>query len=132
VAGEVKALAAQAATAAEEIEAQTSRIQSVTATVGTAIQDDIVTKIGKNEPNRDFGIGGSGPAKRRYAYHCANAQQVASIAVEVVHAIASIEGASATTKIEANQVLDAAGQLSRQSDDLHIEFDKFIANVRSA
>ena len=61
-----------------------------------------------------------------------NAQQAASIAVEVVHATASIEGASVTTKMEANQVLDAAGQLSRQSDDLRIEFDRFIADVRSA
>lgn len=61
-----------------------------------------------------------------------NAQQALSTAVAVVHVIAGIEAASAATKIEANQVLDAAGQLSRQSDDLHIEFDRFIAGVRAA
>ena len=131
VAGEVKALAAQTATATDEIEAQISRIQSVTANVVTAIQD-IVTKIGEMNviaTSVSTAVDQQRGATRTIAQ---NAQQAASIAVEVVHAIASIEGASATTKIEANQVLDAAGQLSRQSDDLHIEFDKFIADVRSA
>jgi methyl-accepting chemotaxis protein len=131
VAGEVKALAAQTATATDEIETQISRIQSVIATVVTAIQD-IVSKIGEmNEiaTSVSAAVDQQRGATRTIAQ---NAQQATSIAVEVVHAIASIESASATTKIEANQVLDAAGQLSRQSDDLHIEFDRFIADVRSA
>jgi len=61
-----------------------------------------------------------------------NAHEASSIAVEVVRAIASIEDATVTTKVEANQVLSAASQLSQQSDELHVEFDKFIAGVRAA
>jgi methyl-accepting chemotaxis protein/CHASE3 domain sensor protein len=131
VASEVKALAAQTATATEEIESQISRIQSVTANVVTAIQD-IVTKIG--EMNVIATLVAAAVDQQRGATRtiAQNAQQASSIAVEVVHAIAGIEDASAATKSEANQVLDAAGQLSRQSDDLHIEFDRFIAGVRAA
>ena len=61
-----------------------------------------------------------------------NAQQALSSAVDVVNAIIGIEEASTTTKIEANQVLDAAAHLSQQSDDLHVEFDKFVTGVRAA
>jgi methyl-accepting chemotaxis protein len=61
-----------------------------------------------------------------------NAQQASSSALEVMQAIASVEEASEVTKNEANQVLDAASQLSRQSDDLSVQFNKFIAGVRSA
>ena len=61
-----------------------------------------------------------------------NAQQALSSALDAVHAIASVEQASAATKIEANQVLDAADQLSQQSDDLNVEIDRFIAGVRAA
>ena len=131
VAGEVKALAAQTGKATEEIEAQISRIQSVTANVVTAIQD-IVTRIGEMNviaTSVAVAVDQQRVATRTIAQ---NAQQALSTAVAVVHVIAGIEAASAATKIEANQVLDAAGQLSRQSDDLHIEFDRFIAGVRAA
>jgi len=49
-----------------------------------------------------------------------------------MHTIAEVEDASAATKAEANQVLDAASQLPSQSDDLYIQFNKFIAEVRAA
>jgi methyl-accepting chemotaxis protein len=131
VAGEVKALAAQTGRATEEIKAQISRIQSVTSNVVTAIQD-ILTRIGEINviaTTVAVAVDQQRAATRTIAQ---NAQQALSSAVEVVHAIASIEDASATTKIEADQVLNAAGQLSRQSDDVHVEFDKFIAGVRAA
>jgi methyl-accepting chemotaxis protein/CHASE3 domain sensor protein len=131
VASEVKALATQTGRATEEIESQVSRIQSVTAKVVTAIQD-IVTKIGEMNviaTSVAVAVDQQRIATRTIAQ---NAQQALSSALEVVEAIVSIEGASVTTKIEANQVLDAAGQLSRQSDDLRIEFDKFIAGLRAA
>jgi methyl-accepting chemotaxis protein/CHASE3 domain sensor protein len=131
VAGEVKALAAQTGRATEEIEAQISRIQSVTGNVVAAIHD-IVTRIGEINviaTSVAVAVDQQRAATRTIAQ---NAQQALSSAVEVVHTIADIEDASATTKFEANQVLDAAGQLSRQSDDLHVEFDNFIAGVRAA
>lgn len=131
VAREVKALAAQTATATEEIVSQVSGIQSVTANVVTAIQD-IVTKTGEMNViamSVAVAVDQQRDATRTIAH---NAQEALSSAVDAVRAIASIEDASAATKIEATQVLDAAGQLSQQSEDLHVEFDKFIAGVRTA
>ncbi len=131
VAGEVKALAAQTGTATQEIEAQISRIQAVTAKVVAAIQG-IIVKIGEMNAIATqvaVAVDQQRNATRTIAQ---NAQQALASAVEVVRAVSSIEDTSAATKLEANQVLDAAGQLSRQSDDLHIEFDKFIADVRVA
>lgn len=131
VAGEVKALAAQTGTATEQIEAQISKIQFVTANVVAAIQD-IITKIGEMNviaTHVAVAVDQQRSTTRTIAH---NAQQALVSAVEVVRAVSSIEDTSAATKLEANQVLDAAGQLSQQSDDLHVEFDKFIADVRVA
>jgi methyl-accepting chemotaxis protein len=131
VAGEVKDLAAQTGRATEEIASQIAKIQSVTAKVATAIQD-MVTKIAEMNAITTS-VAAAVEQQRDVTRTIAqNAHEASSIAVEVAHAIASIEDATATTKIEANQVLLAAGQLSQQSDELHVEFDKFIAGVRAA
>jgi hypothetical protein len=61
-----------------------------------------------------------------------SAQQALSSAMHAVEAIASIENAANATKVEADQVLGAAKQLSQQSDDLHTAFDRFIEGVRAA
>jgi methyl-accepting chemotaxis protein len=131
VAGEVKALAAQTGKATEEIEAQVSRMHFVTADTVTAIQD-IVTRIG--EMNEIAQAVAAAVDQQRVAARtiAQNSQQALSTAIEAVHAIASVEEASRATKNEANQVLDAASQLSRQSDDLRGEFDEFIAHIRAA
>lgn len=131
VATEVKALAARTGQATEEIELQVAKVQSVTANVVAAIQD-IIAKI--DEMNTFSASVAAAVDQQRIATRtiAQNAQQALSSALEAVNAIVGIEDASTATKIEANQVLDAAGQLSRQSDDLHIEFDKFVAGVRAA
>jgi methyl-accepting chemotaxis protein len=131
VAGEVKALAAQTGKATEEIEAQVARVQSVTGRVVAAIQD-IVTRIGEMAviaTSVAAAVDQQRVAARTIAQ---NAQQALSTALDAVHAIASVEEASAATKSEANQVLDAASQLSRQSDDLRVELDGFIVGIRAA
>ncbi len=131
VASEVKALAAQTGAATEDIEAQISRIQSVTTNVVTAIQD-IVAQIGQMNLIATS-VAAAVDQQRGVARVIAqNAQQALLSAVEAVRAMASIEDASAATQSEANRVLEAAYNLSRQSDDLHGEFDKFIVGVRSA
>jgi methyl-accepting chemotaxis protein len=131
VAGEVKALAAQTGTATEEIEAQVSRIQTVTTILVAAIQD-IVAKIGEMNVIATSVAAAVDQQRSAARIIAQNAQQALSSAVEAVRAVASIEDASAATKTEANQVLAAAHRLSRESDDLHVEFDKFIMGVRSA
>jgi methyl-accepting chemotaxis protein len=130
VAGEVKALAGQTGTATQEIEAQISRIQAVTAKVVAAIQD-IIAKIGEMNVFATQVAAAVDQQRNATRTIAQNAQQALASAVEVVRATSGIEDTSAATKVEANQVLDAAGQLSRQSEDLHVEFDKFIADVRA-
>jgi methyl-accepting chemotaxis protein len=131
VANEVKALAAQTGRATEEIESQIARIQSVTTKVVTAIQD-IVAKTG--EMNEIATAVAAAVDQQRAATRtiAQSAQLALSSAVEAVHAVGSVEEASTATKSEANQVLDAASRLSRQSDDLRVEFDRFIAGIRAA
>jgi methyl-accepting chemotaxis protein len=131
VAGEVKALASQAGRATEEIESQVSRIQSVTAKMVSAIKG-IVTRIGEMSAIT-ASVAAAVDQQRTAARTIAqNAHEALSTAIEAVHAIASVEDASAATKNEANEILVAAGQLSRQSDDLRVEFDGFIVGVRGA
>jgi methyl-accepting chemotaxis protein len=131
VAGEVKSLATQTSTATEEIETQIKRIQSVTGNVGAAIRDIVATITEMNEIATSVV---SAVAQQRAAtLEIAQSAQQASIsALDVTHAITSVEQASATNKAEANQVLDAASQLSRQSDEMRVQVDKFIVGVRTA
>ncbi|HEY2529865.1 MAG TPA: methyl-accepting chemotaxis protein [Xanthobacteraceae bacterium] len=131
VAGEVKALAAQTGTATEDIESQITRIQSVTANVVKAI-GDIVTKIG--EMNVIAASVATAVDQQRGATQTIahNAHGALSSAQEAVRAITIVEDASEATKVEANQVLDAAGKLSQQSDDLRVEFNKFVEGIRAA
>jgi methyl-accepting chemotaxis protein/CHASE3 domain sensor protein len=131
VASEVKALAAQTGMATEEIELQIARIQSVTTKVVTAIQD-IVAKTGEMNEIAT-GVAAAVDQQRAATRTIAQSAQLAlASAVEAVHAVSSVEEASTATKSEANQVLDAASRLSRQSDDLRVEFDRFIAGIRAA
>lgn len=131
VASEVKSLAAQTGSATEEIESQIARMQSVTTRVVTAIQD-IVKKTG--EMNAIATAVAAAVDQQRAATRtiAQSAQLALSSAVEAVHAVSSVEEASTATKTEAHQVRDAAGHLSRQSDDLRIEFDKFMTGIRAA
>jgi methyl-accepting chemotaxis protein len=131
VAAEVKSLAAQTGKAIEEIATQIAKIRSVTGNVVTAIQDIVATISEMNEIATEVA---SAVEQQRAATRAIaqNAQQASTSALEVTHTMASVEDASQATKMEANQVLDAASQLSHQSDDLHVEFDKFIAGVRAA
>jgi methyl-accepting chemotaxis protein len=131
VAGEVKALAAQTGSSTIEIETQISKIQSVTGNVVSSIQEIVATIGEMSEIAAEVAsaVGQQRTATREIAL---NAQQASISALEVAQAITSVEEASATTKVEANQILDAASQLSRQSDELRVQFDKFVAGVRAA
>ena len=103
----------------------------MTETVVTAIHEIVATIGEMSEIAAEVAaaVGQQRIATREIAQ---NAQQASTSALEVAHAITSVEEASATTKIEANQVLDAAAQLARQSDELRVQFDKFIAGVQAA
>ena len=131
VAAEVKSLAAQTGKATEEIGTQIAKIQSVTASVVRAIQDIVATIGEMNEIATEVAaaVEQQRAATRAIAQ---NAHQASASALQVSQTIASVEEASKATRMEANQVLDAASRLSHQSDDLHVEFDRFITGVRAA
>jgi methyl-accepting chemotaxis protein len=131
VASEVKTLALETANATKEIESQISRVQSVIKTVVTQIQE-IDTQIGEMNviaTSVAVAVDQQRGATRTIAD---SAQQALSSAMHAVEAIASIEDAANATKVEADQVLGAAKQVSQQSDDLHTAFDRFIEGVRAA
>jgi methyl-accepting chemotaxis protein len=131
VAAEVKSLATQTSAATKEIETQVIRIQSVTGNVVSAIQEIVATISEMNDIAT--GVASAVAQQRAATLEIAqNAQQASISALDVTRAISSVEQASATNKAEANQVLDAANQLSRQSDELRVQVDKFIAGVRTA
>jgi methyl-accepting chemotaxis protein len=131
VAGEVKSLATQTQNATEEIETQIIKIQSVTGNVVSAIEEIVATIGEMNEIATDVA---AAMAQQRAATReiAQSAQQASTSAMEVTQAITAVEQASGSNKVEANQVLEAAGQLSRQSDELRAQVDKFIAGVRAA
>jgi methyl-accepting chemotaxis protein len=131
VAAEVKSLAAQTGKATEEIGLQIGNIRAVTDDVVTAIKDIVATISEMKEIATEVA---SAVEQQRSATRAIaqNAHQASASALEVMHTIASVEDASKATKTEANQVLDAASQLSHQSEHVHVEFDKFIAGVRDA
>jgi methyl-accepting chemotaxis protein len=131
VAGEVKSLAAQTGIATEEVGTQITKIQKMTGNVVAAIHDIVATIREMNDIATE--VAASVEQQRSATREIAQSAHEASInAQEVMRTIASVENASVATKTEANQVLDAAGQLSRQSDDLYVQFNKFIAEVRAA
>ncbi|MCJ2096417.1 methyl-accepting chemotaxis protein [Methylobacterium sp. J-072] len=131
VASEVKELAAQTAKATEEISQQIGQIQSVTGQAVTAIGgitarireiDSVATSIAA-------AVEEQGAATQEIVR---NVAQAATGTNEVTTNIAGVAQASEQTGSAASQVLDAAGELSRQSEHLGAEVSRFLATVRAA
>jgi methyl-accepting chemotaxis protein len=131
VAAEVKELAAQTTRATEEIGSQIGQIQAVTGQAVTAI-GSITTRI--REIN---GVATSiadaveqqGAATQEIVR---NVAQAAMGTDEVTDNISSVAHASEETGAAAGQVLSAASELSRQSEQLAAEVNRFLATVRAA
>ncbi|MCJ2117542.1 methyl-accepting chemotaxis protein [Methylobacterium sp. J-001] len=131
VASEVKELAAQTARATEEISQQIGQIQGVTGQAVTAIEgitarireiDSVATSIAA-------AVEEQGAATQEIVR---NVAQAATGTNEVTSNIAGVAQASEQTGSAASQVLDAAGELSRQSEHLGAEVSRFLATVRAA
>jgi methyl-accepting chemotaxis protein len=131
VASEVKGLAAQTAKATEEISAQIKAIQGATADSVHAIQG-ITGTIGRlNEIATTIAsaVEEQGAATKEIAR---NVQQASVGTTEVSSNIASVTEAAAETGMASGEVLNAAGDLSKQSERLQTEVDKFLATIRAA
>ncbi|MBE0530694.1 MAG: cache domain-containing protein [Rhodospirillales bacterium] len=131
VASEVKNLANQTAKATDEIGAQISSIQAATQEAVSAI-DSITKTISKiNEVNSGVAsaVEEQGAATQEIAR---NVEQAAAGTQEVSSNIGGVSQAANDTGAAATQIQSAAAGLSRQSETLRIEVDKFLANVRAA
>ena len=131
VAAEVKDLAGQTARATEQITGQIGRIQASTGQAAAAIDG-----IGRRIREID-GVAASIAAavEQQGAATQEIVRNVAEAAVgtgAVTGTIANLAQSAEETGAAATQVLGAASAMSRQSEHLRVEVDRFLATVRAA
>jgi methyl-accepting chemotaxis protein len=131
VASEVKSLAGQTAKATTEISEQVAAIQGASDETVAAIRSvvDVITEINQIGSAIASAIEEQGSATKEIAR---NVQQAAQGTQEVTSNISGVQQAADNTGAAASQVLGAAEQLSRQSNDLASQVDRFLADVRAA
>jgi methyl-accepting chemotaxis protein len=130
VAGEVKNLANQTARATEDISRHIAGVQTATGEAVTAIKA-ITTTI--SEINKIAAAIASAVEEQGAATHeiARNVEQAAAGTQEVSRNIVGVTQAAAETGTGASHVLDAATELSKQSDTLGSAVETFIARIRS-
>ena len=131
VASEVKSLATQTAKATDDVTTQISAMQQATDLVVAAIRG-ISETIG--DMNRISGtiataIEEQDAASREISQ---NVHEAATGTTEVSSNIGGVTHAASETGAAASQVLSAATELSRQSEVLMSEVDKFLHGIRAA
>ena len=131
VASEVKSLATQTAKATEEIQAKVGEIQAMTGTAVTAIQGigETVGRMNEIATTIASAVEEQGAATREIS---GNVQQAATGTRQVSGNIAAAQRAATETGSAATTVLSAAGSLSRDSERLRTEVERFLAGVRAA
>jgi methyl-accepting chemotaxis protein len=131
VANEVKALSSQTAKATDEITSQIQEIRDATGSTVNAIRE-IGTTIGQmNEITGSIAaaVEEQGAATNEIAR---SVQQAAQGAQEVMQNITGVREASGKVNAAATLVLNAAAQLTSQSEQLETETGKFLGNIRAA
>jgi methyl-accepting chemotaxis protein len=131
VASEVKALANQTAKATDEIAAQIRAIQEATQSSVQSIQGITTTidKVNSTATAIASAVEEQGAATQEIARNVAQAAQGTQ---EVSRNIAGVNEAAGQTGTAAGQVLDAAQELSRNSETLRQQVDSFLKEVRAA
>ncbi|KMO30230.1 methyl-accepting chemotaxis protein [Methylobacterium aquaticum] len=131
VAAEVKELAGQTARATEEITSQIAAIQATTGQAVGAISGITkrIEEISGVATSIAAAVEEQGAATQEIVR---NVSQASAGTGEVTNNIASVAGAAEETGTAAAQVLASASELSRQSEHLSAEVDRFLATVRAA
>jgi methyl-accepting chemotaxis protein len=131
VASEVKELASQTAKATEEISAQIAGIQTSTSGAVVAIGSIAarIREISGVATSIAAAVEEQGAATQEIVR---NVAQAATGTGEVTTNIAGVAGAAEETGAAASQVLASASELSRQSEHLSAEVERFMATVRAA
>jgi methyl-accepting chemotaxis protein len=131
VASEVKSLANQTAKATEDIAAQINAIQNAT---GSAVQaiggiGQTIGRINEIATTIASAVEEQGAATKEIAR---NVQQASAGTNEVSSNIANVTQAATETGAAASQVLSSSGELAKQSENLSLQVDAFIAKIRAA
>ncbi len=131
VASEVKSLASQTAKATQEIAGQVGHIQAATREAVDAIQGiaSSIEEVSGIATAIAAAVEQQGAATAEIARSVA---QTAASAQDVTTNIAGVSQAASSTGAAANQVLGAAGDLARQADQLTVEVNSFVADLRAA
>ena len=131
VASEVKSLANQTAKATDEISNQISGMQTATEDSVKAIEQirEVIGQLGETATSIASAVEQQSGATQEISR---NAQEAAAGTQEVSTNIASVQSAVNETGGAAKQVLEAAGELSQQSESLDKQMDKFLAEIRAA
>ena len=131
VAGEVKALAEKTARATDGIAGQIGRIQDVTGAAVAAIGAIIarIREINGVAVGIAAAVEEQGSATQEIVRNIGHATRGAT---EVTGTIAGVAEASERTGVAADHVLTAATALSRESDRLSTEVERFLVGVRAA
>ena len=131
VANEVKSLANQTAKATEEIGAQIAAMQEETAGTVNAIKgiSSTISEISEIAGVIAASVDRQGTATQEITR---NVREASRGTEDVSANIAGVNGAALETGKSAGEVLDAADQLSQQSETLRSELARFLAEVRAA
>jgi methyl-accepting chemotaxis protein len=131
VASEVKSLATQTAKATEDIARQIAQIQTATKDAVESIRQigTTIAEISEIAGAIATAVEEQGAATQEIAR---NVQQAAAGTQEVSSNIVGVSRGASDTGAAASQVLGAAGELSRQAEQLRSEVGLYIAGVKAA
>lgn len=131
VASEVKALAAQTAKATEEISTQVLGMQGATASSVTAIRDigQTISAISEISSTIAAAVEEQGAATQEIAR---NMQEAAQLSGSVAVDVDDVNKGASETGAASSQVLASARSLSRESEQLRMEVDRFLSDIRAA
>jgi methyl-accepting chemotaxis protein len=130
VAGEVKALATQTAKATSEIAGQIAAVQAATAGSAEAIQSiaDIIGRISQASAIIAESVEQQGAATHEIAR---NVELASAGTTQVSNNIHTLSEGAEETGHAAGDVLGAAHQLSRQSEQLNLAVDDFLRELKT-
>ena len=130
VATEVKSLADQTATATEEISSQIGAIQSATEHAVDAIKGigETINELSEISSAIASAVEEQSAATREIAQ---SVEQAAAGTADVSHNITGVTGGAQQTGDAASQILEAAGELSKQAEMLRGQVDGFLVEVRA-
>jgi methyl-accepting chemotaxis protein len=131
VASEVKSLANQTAKATDDIRAQITAIQAETRSAVDAIKSisKTVDEVSEISSSIAAAVEQQSAATQEITR---NVQQAAAGTQEVSHNIGTVNKSSEKAGENANEVLAAANDLTKQAQSLRHEVDQFLVTVRAA